>query len=138
MMTPLKRRRKQQKMNMVLLTSMVTMVPINSKLFWAGGDDGCLNWHTFSTHLIPFSYHFPLITSFLILSLSSFSLIFIKVRIFPHIPFIYYSSIFLKGTCFFLVPIFLYMSNTVAITPHIGCNPSMLLQFWAQSNFTLC
>jgi hypothetical protein len=102
--------------------------------FWVGGDDGCLNWNTFNTLLIPFWLPFSndhfLFDTFLI----QFSLLFIKVKIFPHIPFIRYSCIFLKGTCYFHVLILLQRSNTIAATPHSGYNPSLLLRFWAQSN----
>jgi hypothetical protein len=67
--TPVKRRRKQERQFVVLVTSRVTLIPLNlsdcwlhgdMQQFWAGGDDRCLNWHTFSTHLIPFCLPFSI------------------------------------------------------------------------------
>jgi hypothetical protein len=43
------------------------------------GTDRCLNWHTFSTRLVPFSFSFSTIISFLTPSLSSFVTLLIKL-----------------------------------------------------------
>jgi hypothetical protein len=51
----------------VSVTSMDTLISLtlsdcwlhrDMQQFWAGGDDGCLNWHTFNTRLVPFSLPF--------------------------------------------------------------------------------
>jgi hypothetical protein len=55
--------------DVVSVTSMVTLIPLtlsdcwlhrDMQQFWVGGDDGCLNWHTFNTRLIPFCLPFSI------------------------------------------------------------------------------
>jgi hypothetical protein len=51
--------------------------------FWVGGDDGCLNWHTFNTCLIPFCLPFSIDHFLFDTSLSSFVLLIIRYESFP-------------------------------------------------------
>jgi hypothetical protein len=72
--------------------------------------------HPSNTFSIPFSIDHFFFDTFLI----HFSLLIIKVQILPHMPFLCYYCIFIKGTCYFHVLILLHMSNIVATTPYHG------------------